>query len=522
METRGVCALILLFAAPAIEERGRFKLSHQGRDAGSEEYRFEEFDDGQVVLFSKAKYELELAGGQKRAYVTDTVLTMDRAFAPLLYAGYRKAGKDEDQVKIEWSKGVAQGGRKQVKTAAAHLFDSTITAHLLPLVRRPEKGKRKLKLFNPNAMADFESYVEDRGEAVLKGKGESLKVREFQVGVGYLTYQVHADEKGRILRAWSPGNGMLAELEGFEGWMPEGVAPDGIEELEVEIAGPAGKLAGTLSRPRGTAKVPAVLILSGSGPQDRHGNRVKGKGAQEEFAATAPDAGLYRELARGLITVGVASLRVDDRGCGKSEGDLSRARLSDLQADGAAALAFLRTRPDLGALGLIGHDEGALLGMGLAEKEAGVKALLLLSAPAGTLDEILLSRAERQLREQGMKDEAVEDLIAGQKRVFAGIQASGEEFMEIDERRIFVGWLRDRLKRNPGDLLARVKVPLAAFHGGKDRDIPPLHLERLQKLRSDMETRRFEGLDHVFSAGDGQVSEVFLNALAERAAALLK
>ncbi len=520
METRGVCALILLFAAPAIEERGRFKLTHQGRDAGSEEYRFEEFDDGQVVLFSKAKYELELAGGLKRAYITDTVLTMDRAFAPLLYAGYRKAGKDEDQVKIEWSKGVAQAGRKQVKTSAAQLFDSTITAHLLPLVRRPEKGRRKLKLFNPNAMADFESYVEDRGEALLKGKDASLKVREFQVGIGYLTYQVHADEKGRILRAWSAGSGMLAELEGFEGWLPEGVAPDGVEELEVEIPGPAGKLSGTLTRPRGAAKVPAVLILSGSGPQDRNGNRVKGK--VEEFAASAPDAGLYRELARALSAAGVASLRVDDRGCGKSDGDLSRARLSDLQADAAAALAFLRGRADLGALGLIGHDEGALLGMGLLEKDPAVKALLLLSAPAGTLDEILLARAERQLREQGMKDEALEDLIAGQKRVFAGILASGEDFMEIDERRIFVGWLRDRFKRNPAELLARVKIPLAAFHGGKDRDIPPSHLERLQKLRPDLETRRFEGLDHVFSAGDGQVSEVFLNALAERAAALLQ
>src|SRR5436190_17106120 len=101
MTSRGMLVLLALVLQEARQESGVFKLSVGGRASGTEEYRLEEFEDGKTVLFSKARFELELPGA-KRAYVTDTVLTMDKAYAPALYAGYRKAGREEDQVKIEW------------------------------------------------------------------------------------------------------------------------------------------------------------------------------------------------------------------------------------------------------------------------------------------------------------------------------------------------------------------------------------------------------------------------------------
>src|SRR5205814_8411013 len=115
MSMRGILFLVLLLCQESRNESGKYRLSVAGKEAGVEEFRLEEFDDGKVVLFAKAKFELELSGA-KRTYLTDTVLTMDKSYAPLLYAGYRRAGRDEDRVKIEWDKGVATTPRKQVRT----------------------------------------------------------------------------------------------------------------------------------------------------------------------------------------------------------------------------------------------------------------------------------------------------------------------------------------------------------------------------------------------------------------------
>src|SRR5204862_887630 len=106
-------------------------------EAGAEEDRLEEFEDGKVVLFGKAKFEIALSGA-RRAYLTDSVLTMEKGFAPALYAGFRKAGREEDQVKIEWTKGLAVTPKKQIRTTAAFLLDTTLISHLIPILRHPE------------------------------------------------------------------------------------------------------------------------------------------------------------------------------------------------------------------------------------------------------------------------------------------------------------------------------------------------------------------------------------------------
>src|SRR5258708_983827 len=275
MATRGMCVLLLLLAQEGgRRESGKFTLSVSGKETGVEEYRLEEFEDGRTVLFAKAKFDLDLAGA-KRAYLTDTVLTMDKSFAPVLYAGFRKAGRDQDQVKIEWEKGVATTPKKQIKTSARFLLDTTVISHLIPILRGVDPAKKKIRLFNPTALSDFEGSIEDKGEVLLRGKESTLRVREIQINLGYVTYTAHVDEKKRRIRAWSAVNNCLAELEGFEGYVPEGLAPDGIEETDVSFESGGVKLAGTVARPRGAKSSPAVLLVSDTGPHDRHGNGLK-------------------------------------------------------------------------------------------------------------------------------------------------------------------------------------------------------------------------------------------------------
>jgi uncharacterized protein len=519
MFTRGILLLALLAVQDVKSESGKFKLSAAGREAGVEEFRLEEFEDGKIVLFSKAKFELDLSGA-KRAYVTDTVLTMDKSYAPALYAGYRKAGREEDKVKIEWAKGVAITPRKQIRTSAAHLLDTTVVSHLIPILR--VAGPGKIKLFNPTALADFEGSIEDRGEVLLRGKDASLRVREVQVNLGYVTYTAHVDEKKRLIRAWSAVNNSLAERDGYEGFVPEGLAPEGIEESDVTFPSGELTLSGTVTKPRGAKGGPAVVLLSDTGPHDRHGNLVKGKGGSEEFAWPGADASLHRAIAQSLAAAGVTVLRYDDRGCGASGGDFGAARFSDLVADASAAVSYLRGRDDAGPVGLVGHGEGALAACLLAAKIGAVQSVTLLAPPPATLDEAALSRAERSLREQGTKDEVVKEMVAQQRKLFDKIKSSPDDFQEIDERRTFVGWMRERFTLDPREALSKVQSPAFLCVGAKDREITPAQAEALRQARPGVDLRVFDGLDHAFAGPDGRVDVAFLKVLSARVADSLK
>jgi len=521
MSSRGIAVLLLLFAQESRQETGKYKLSVAGKEAGVEEYRLEEFEDGKIVLFSKAKFELDLAGA-RRAYVTDTVLTMDKTYAPALYAGYRKAGRDEDKVKIEWSKGMAITPKKQIRTTAAFLLDTTVISHLIPILRAAEPGKKALRLFNPTALSDFEGSVEDRGDVVLRGKEATIRVREYQVNLGYVTYTAHVDDKKRVVRAWSAVNNSLAELDGFEGLVPEGLAPEGIEESDVTFASGEVRLSGTVTKPRGAKGCPSVVLLSDTGPQDRQGNLVKGKGGSEEFAWPGADASLQRAIAQSLSGAGLLVLRVDDRGCGASDGDFGTARMADFAADAAAAVAYVRSRDDAGPVGLVGHGEGALTACLIAAKDGAVRAVVLLAPPAATLDLIALGRAERMLRDQGTPDDALKQMLAQQRRLFDKIKTSPDDYQEIDERRTFVGWMRDRMTLDPRAALAKVQAPALICAGGKDVEVSPSQAESLRQARSGVDFRLFEGLDHSFAGPEGRVDAGFLKALADRLPAMLK
>src|SRR5882672_510169 len=522
MATRGIVILLLLLSQEgARRDSGKYALSIGGKEAGVEEYRIEEFDDGKIALFAKAKFELDLSG-TRRAYLTDTVLTMDKTWAPVLYAGFRKAGRDQDQVKIEWENGAAVTPKKKIRTAAAFLLDTTVISHLIPILRGADPSKKKLKLFNPTALADFEGSLEDKGPAILRGREASIRVHEYQINLGYVSYVAHVDEKKRLVRAWSAVNNSLAELEGFEGWVPEGLAPEGIEEVEVTIPSGSIKLAGTVTKPRGAKRCPSVVLVSDTGPQDRQGNLAKGRGGAEEFAWPGADASLQRSIAQSLAGAGLLVLRYDDRGCGTSEGDFGKARFSDLVADAAAAVEYLRSRDDAGPVAVLGHGEGGLTACLLAAKDAAIRLVVLLAPPSTTLDEMLLIRAERALREQGTKEEALKGMMEQQRTLFQSIRESKDDYKDIDERRTFIGWMRQRFTLDPRVALTKVQVPVLLYAGAKDRELPAAQVESLRLARPGTESRTFESLDHAFAGPDGRVDPSFLGALAERIAQVLK
>src|SRR6516225_1554864 len=141
-------------------------------------------------------------------------------------------------------------------------------------------------------------------------------------------------------------------------------------------------LAGTLTLPRAAGPFPAALLIAGSGPYDR----------DESVANHKP----FLVLSDYLTRKGIAVLRYDKRGAGKSTGSADRATTLDLANDAQAAIRFLRTRKEIDAsrLGLIGHSEGAIIAPYIAAHSKELPWLVLLAAPATKGQDTFLNQSE--------------------------------------------------------------------------------------------------------------------------------
>ncbi len=304
---------------------------------------------------------------------------------------------------------------------------------------------------------------------------------------------------------------------------------------EVAYAGPAAdvKLAGTLTLPEGKGPFPAVLLITGSGPQNRDG----------ELMGHQP----FRVLADYLTRRGVAVLRVDDRGVGKSTGNFGAATSRDFADDALAGVHFLKGRKDINPrqIGLVGHSEGGLIAPLVSTQSKDVAFLVLMAGPGVTGEEIIQRQTERIMKANGMAPEGIQSSLALQGRLFEIIrqepdaaraeqkmtevvqqataamtdaqkQASGlaGEGPRMMARQVNTPWFRFFLTYDPRPTLRQVKVPVLALNGEKDLQVTPK--ENLAAIAAALkeggnqkvQTRELPGLNHLFqTARTGAPSE---------------
>ena len=178
-------------------------------------------------------------------------------------------------------------------------------------------------------------------------------------------------------------------------------------------------LAGELTLPEGDGPHPAVVLISGSGDQDR----------DSDIAGFR----LFAVLADHLAGAGLASLRFDDRGVGGSTGDGLQATLQVRAADVEAAVDVLRSRDgiDAGSIGLVGHSEGGIVAPVVANRTDGVAFVVLLAAPAVRGAEILAAQQVQLFEESGATAEEVEQFRALFDLVFHAV-ATGQGWDEVE------------------------------------------------------------------------------------------
>lgn len=290
------------------------------------------------------------------------------------------------------------------------------------------------------------------------------------------------------------------------------------------------ELAGTLLVPE-TAPAAAVVLVTGSGPQDR----------DESIAGHRP----FLVLADSLARRGVAVLRYDDRGVGESGGDHGTASLSDFADDAAAAVKALRA--NLGAreiaIGMLGHSEGGMIAPGVANREQ-LDFVVLLAAPGIPVSE-LLPLQQRLILEAGnagadstaqsvettrlllriIEDEP-DDAQAREKirALFArrigetdGPEMTAEQIEQAADaavRRTINPWFRELISVDPLAELRRIQGRVLALYGELDLQVPPSRnavpvqraLEHLPPSAYHVET--ISGLNHLFQpAKTGHPSE---------------
>ncbi len=287
------------------------------------------------------------------------------------------------------------------------------------------------------------------------------------------------------------------------------------------------KLAGTLTLPQGEGPFPAVLLISGSGAQDRN----------EELLGHKPFLLLSDYLTRRNISV----LRVDDRGVGGSTGNLSESTSINLAEDVLSGVRFLKTRKEIDPerIGLIGHSEGGIIAPIVASKSEDIAFIILMAGTGLTGEEILYLQGELIARANGATEEEIQEARLRQELIFnvlkkekdndsaekalrklyeediAGMDEEEKKEAEVSDevfkaslKKILNPWFRFFLTFDPKTALNKVKCPVLAIIGEKDLQVPPeQNLKEIEKAlkqggNGDYTVKELPGLNHLFQTAD--------------------
>ena len=247
-------------------------------------------------------------------------------------------------------------------------------------------------------------------------------------------------------------------------------------------AGVAGDAAGQA----GGARWPVALLLSGSGPQDRDGQR-----------ADLPGYAPWREIAATLARRGIATLRLDDRGIGRSTGTFLGATTLDFAKDAAKAVQWLRRQPDVRAesIVLVGHSEGALVSLLVGAEDTTLAGLVLLGASAQTGRDIA-----RWQRAQLVTTHPTTWPSSGARGVLAQADSNAEQTARRDP------WLSVWFALAPATIARAVRSPVLLLHGETDRQVPSRDSDSLASVLRAVGTpvvvRHFPRTNHLLLPDD--------------------
>ncbi len=295
------------------------------------------------------------------------------------------------------------------------------------------------------------------------------------------------------------------------------------EDVRFENTKDTVALYGTLTLPNKDGQFPAVVLISGSGPQNR----------DEELMGHKP----FLVLSDYLTKNGIAVLRYDDRGTAKSKGIFSKGTSFDFSNDAEAAFNYLLTRKEIisNKIGLMGHSEGGLIAPMIAARNKNVGFVVMLAGTGLSGDQIMLLQQELIARADGSTEADIQKTKRVNKAVFdivrknekpnnlnaeltaylknelekdtalaKSIGMSVDDYIKSTLKQITSPWFQYFLKYDPQPALTQVKCPVLAINGEKDLQVPPKEdLAAIKKAlkkggNKNFVTKELPGLNHLF------------------------
>jgi pimeloyl-ACP methyl ester carboxylesterase len=303
---------------------------------------------------------------------------------------------------------------------------------------------------------------------------------------------------------------------------PKPPFPYNEEKVTYENEAAGVTLAGTLTTPEGPGPVPAVLLITGSGTQDR----------DETIFGHKP----FLVLADALTRRGIAVLRVDDRGIGGSSGDPATATSEDYAGDVLAGVAFLKGRKEIDPkkIGLLGHSEGGVIAPMVAVRSPDVAFIILMAGTGVPGDDLIVKQLALIMKTSGMEDKTIEKQVAHLRKLVQLAKSESDPSVRRDklsalvkeilaglpdeERKagegspmtnVIIGlvgspWGHFFLNYDPRTALRKVRCPVLAINGEKDVQVPAKeNLREIAKALHEggntrVTTLEFRGLNHLF------------------------
>jgi uncharacterized protein len=314
------------------------------------------------------------------------------------------------------------------------------------------------------------------------------------------------DDAGRMIRFSVPAQSLEVVREDIAAVSARSLTISRPNDEAVSIPGNGFLLAGTISRPAQSteARLPAVVLVGGSGPSDRDG-----------VVYGIPILG---QLAGVLADAAWLVVRYDKRGIGQSGGRAEAASLADYTEDVRAAIKMLESRKDVDAkrIAVVGHSEGGLVALMAAAKEKRIGAVGLIATPGITGAEVVLAQQQRLLNRMAITPEEKQAKIEAQKKIHeAVITGKGLELLPPDVRRaVDNAEFQSLLASDPAKLVAAVRQPLLIVQGELDTQVEPLNADRLEALARARknalppEVVKVPGINHLLvPATTGEVDE---------------
>ena len=298
------------------------------------------------------------------------------------------------------------------------------------------------------------------------------------------------------------------------------------EDVTIKNEEQGNLLAGTLTTPYHKSNFPVVVMITGSGAQDR----------DETLFEHKP----FLVIADHLTNNGIGVLRMDDRGVGGSEKGKENATSADFATDISSAVNFL-VKKGYKKIGLVGHSEGGMIAPMVAVQNKNVKFIVTMAGPGIPVDSLMLIQNREVSKTSGVSAEKISENIAASREIFSLLKNySGNDIKTAlktklktwldadtarseDQKEKFISqqivqvtspWFLYFIKFNPDIFLSQVKVPVLAINGAKDVQVAAKeNLSGIEKSLQKAGNKNFEvvelpGLNHLFQeAKTGAVSE---------------